>query len=261
MPPVPGVLMPNKNSDDYRVKSAAAALIKADQFVTVLEELRKGGDAVKYNDRPQKAIITSPVAVVTVDGQSLTELLRQRRERPDNIRYEIVLGTPSGLVKNRITEKIRYVDYKYLGEGKFAEEGNLTGWRPHLGEVTYSLAFGGHVHSKSAYIIHFVPADFYVPAAHSSSSIQRSLKANKDFGGFTAPKTFGDETLAMVAKGLHACLNRGVAFKPKVQLQPSPRWWIPIDSIGDPYIVDIYVLSDKAHSKLEKICEKGLELF
>ncbi len=252
--------MSSKSLDDYMVKSAAAALVTADQFIRTLEELRKGGEAVKYSGRPQKTIIESPVAIVTVDGQSLSELIRQPSDRPDNTRYEIVLGVPSELVRKEEVEHFRYIDYVYFGDGEFAKEGSLTGWRFSGSDLTYLLAFGGRVHTEGAYIIHFIPADFSVPASHSSTVIQRSLKANKDFGGeFAAPETFRDKTLARVARGLAKCFKQGVAFEPKVQLQPYNRSSVTIDSIGELYTADVYVLSNKAHSKLEKICRQGLE--
>lgn len=235
---------------------SGSALVKANQFIVTLEELRKTGEAVKFRSNPIKSPIGSLMAVVTIDGFAMADVIGCDITASDCEtyrvpKYQLVVGSFDEIAKAERVTKFKY----QLHEGEnFEKDGKITDWRDESSENLLYFRLGGWAWSKSVSVISFMPGG-YIPPTYSSEMVKEALGKYEGFGGkFTPPSSFGDKNLASVAKGLKRCLNSGVLFDPS--LESPHRHEVMIEG-GFSYVdYSIYTLSQNGFSRLEKICSK-----
>jgi hypothetical protein len=230
-----------------RTMYSAYALIKADQFITALEEMRKSGEAVKYRGKPENVPIGSRLAVVTIDDSLVHELLG---EEYGISKHELTLGVLDEIGREELVYNRKYMPHE--GEN-FERETKLTDWTPHWKQTRYSLGFGGYAWSKDPYVISFIPkGKIFVPPTYDSETVKNALNKCEGFSGkFTVPSSFGDQTLAKAAKGLKRCIEGGVILNPMANFS---NWHSVF--VGSYVDKGVYTVSQKGFSRLEAICSR-----
>jgi hypothetical protein len=235
------------------------ALVTADKFITALEQLRKGGDAVLYKGKIEDVPLAAQIAAVTIDELGINDSL--------TVDWRLYGYTPLGITKYELTlgqtEEIIVADTKV--KSRHIYNGWPTNWqKEHITEKKYHLGFNvakerhrSHSGKGSFDIVTTQPMGilFMVSeepwsVSHDAESIISLLEKDPDYEGkFTAPSRFGSSVLSEVAAGLKKSLEHGIFDTPEVGNKTYP-----VHEINPKNMHGLYELSPKGYSVLEGIC-------